>query len=71
VGATPERLDMEYLNRFSSFQQFRGTEEDMEKGNTASATSPVADLAHRYVMPVNSHTIGLERSWLSSATTPA
>jgi hypothetical protein len=41
VGAIPERLDMEYLNRFSTFQQFRATEEDMEKGNTASATSQV------------------------------
>ena len=37
----PERIDIKYLNRFPSFQQFREVEDDNESGTTA--LSPAAD----------------------------
>jgi restriction system protein len=45
LAAPPERIDIKYLNRFPSFQQFRETENDRESGDTASASSPTADMA--------------------------
>ncbi|MDT4292337.1 restriction endonuclease [Methylomonas sp. MO1] len=42
LAASPERLDIKYLNRFPSFQQFREGEGDSENGDTAS--SPAADM---------------------------
>jgi len=42
LAAPPERLDIKYLNRFPSFQQFREGEGDSENGDTAS--SPAADM---------------------------
>jgi restriction system protein len=42
LAASPERIDIKYLNRFPSFQQFREGEGDSENGDTAS--SPAADM---------------------------
>lgn len=42
LAAPPERLDIKYLNRFPSFQQFREGEGDSENGDIAS--SPAADM---------------------------
>jgi restriction system protein len=41
LTAPPERIDIKYLNRFPSFQQFREAEDVRESGDTAS--SPTAD----------------------------
>jgi restriction endonuclease Mrr len=40
LAASPERIDIKYLNRFPSYQQFWGTDEDKESGTPASS-SPV------------------------------
>jgi restriction system protein len=38
LAASPEPIDIKYLNRFPSYQQFRGTDEDKE---SAVSSSPV------------------------------
>ncbi len=43
LAAPPERIDVKYLNRFPSFQQFRETEGDGESDATAS--SPTVGMA--------------------------
>jgi restriction system protein len=40
IAASPERIDIKYLNHFPGDQQFRGTDEDKESGATTSS-SPV------------------------------
>jgi restriction system protein len=43
LAASPERIDIKYLNRFPSYQQFRGTAELGEE--TVSVTLPAAEMA--------------------------
>jgi restriction system protein len=42
LAAPPERIDIRYLNRFPSFQQFREAESERENSNAPA--SPIADM---------------------------
>jgi len=43
LAAPPERIDIKYLNRFPSFQQFREAQGETDNGD--SPASPIADMA--------------------------
>jgi restriction system protein len=43
LGSPPERIDIKYLNRFPSFQQFRDTEEERATGDGTASSSPTVD----------------------------
>jgi restriction system protein len=42
LATPPERIDIKYLSRFPSFQQFREAADDKESEDTVSAPSPIA-----------------------------
>jgi restriction system protein len=44
LAAPPERIDLKYLNRYPSIQQFRKTAEDKETEDSVSASTPVGTL---------------------------